>query len=526
MRSDERASLGWQVFEETNDAVFVTSKDYHIYEINPFAQRLTGLGRNDLIGRPLFELLSSEERDIQEAIDALSHTGIFHSREEYLLHRDDAEPLPVNVSISRIHTTTETFGVIIARDISERVDAERQLREANDRLEQRVAQRTNELAAVNKQLSRANDQLKAAQEQAIKQEQLRIAGQIASGMAHDINNSVTPIVNFSDALLSDSTLTKRQREQIGHIKTGAEDICVTVRRLQELKPTRGSIARSIIRVQDLLSTVAELSRPQWHDDANRRGVKITLEITETEPLKIIGDESALRSVLMNLVFNAIDAISDQGRIELSCRLQNQTAMIKVADSGVGMTTNELARCFEPFVTSRENGCGLGLSISQKIAQQHDGALEITSRPGQGTTVTLSLPVAAGDPSAKPESVSPEDDWKILLVDDDDLVRKSSMILMQTKGLNVDVAASGAEALRMLDENQYGIIISDLLLGEMNGIDLLRECRRRHPDIHTILTTGWIDRVGKALDEDVADATFQKPIEFDRLFETIAAFESR
>ena len=525
MDLDERASLGWQVFEETNDAVFMMTEDNVVCEVNPFAQRLTGLARSELIGRSLFDLISSNSKQIEAAVGALSQTGIFHSREQFQLHSRRSGLLPVNISISRIHTPSGTFGVVIARDISDRVAAEQELRQSRDLLEQRVSERTSELIETNRQLLAANQQLQAAQDQAIKQEQLRIAGQIASGMAHDINNSVTPILSLTEVLAADQSLTSEQLEHIRHIRLGATDIAATVRRLRELRPVPSDAKHQKLTLPQLLESVVSLTRPQWDNDAKRQGKSIDLQVTQLMPATVLADESALRSVFANLIFNSIDAIPESGLIEVSCSTFQDSVAVEIVDNGEGMTEDQLHRCFEPFLTTREHGCGLGLSLSRRIVEQHGGRLEIASVQGKGTTVVVSLPLAEEDETQSSEADELQSQpMRILLVDDNELVRSSFQTLLQLKGMQVKVAADEPDALQLIDESEFDVVISDLFLGDTDGSQLLRTCRKLQPAIRTVLMTGWVNAVDP-VKQDAADITMQKPLVVDDLLNLLAEFRT-
>ncbi|MGB7347172.1 MAG: ATP-binding protein [Pirellulaceae bacterium] len=544
MNIDVKASLGWQVFEESNDAIFLTSEDNLVREVNPFAQRLTGYARSELISRSLIDLVKScGQQSMSDVISALNQTGIFHSREEFQLKRRGLDDLPVNLSISRIHTDEEILCVVIARDISERVKSERRLQEAHDALEHRVAERTaelqvahdelvkevaqrqlaqTELQEANQELAAAVKQQNVAQERAISMEQLRIAGLLASGMAHDISNSITPIVSLSDLLARETTLTDSQRGYVDLIRRSAADIASTVKRLREVKPLSSELQRRVIDLPDLLQGVVDLSRPRWFDDAKRRGASINARVTVREPTTVYADESALRAVLTNLVFNAADAIDQSGEIELQCDQADGHAMIVVSDNGKGMSDEQLATCFEPFVTWRENGCGLGLSMCQRIIEQHHGQIDLSSTPGAGTFVRLLIPMTTPENLEVKERRSLPTSTRFLVVDDDLNVRISTQALLISKGMKVDIVVNATEAIERLQQSDYDIVISDLGLPGMDGRQLLQECRRRWPNIRTVLVSGWMNDVDGLSKDGSADISLEKPFTMDDLFERLAS----
>lgn len=537
MKDDELALLGWEVFEGCNDAIFLTGGNHIVCEANPYAQRLTGFSRAALVGRSLFDLISGiDEQTVVDVVNALEKTGIFHSREQFCLTRQSGVDLAVNLSVSCIHAGTERFGVVMARDISERVRAARQLRESYEALEQRVSNRTceqqtahdrlvsevghrkrvqSQLERVNQKLTVALESLQTAEINAVKHEELRIAGRIAIGMAHEINNLVTPLLHMTE-LLEAGVLSTQQRQHVRQIKRCASDIGSTVLRLRELRQTSITLHRSNCFLPDLIQSVVDMTRPRWHNEAIRRGVAITVKVNIHKPASTFADESALRSVVANLVFNSIDALNEGGQITIECDQDEDNAVITVSDNGEGMDEVQLASCCEPFVSSRPHRCGLGLSLSKRIIEQHDGSLEIRSKLNQGTDVCISILIADPHASApvNPLSIS---GTRFLFVEDNDVVRRSVQILLRAKGVHVDVAVDGQEALQLLSKSDYDVVISDLGLPGIDGKELLGKCHESWPHIQTVLVSGWIDGPHDSPSGPTPHITMQKPFKIDELF---------
>ena len=144
MDTEHRASIAWQVFEESNDAIIVTDNDNKIIDVNPFTQRVTQYRRSELLAMTLFDVLDGGDRTVDEMISALRETGVFHSRESFELRCNHGIRRHVNISVSRLHISQQVFGVVIARDITERVANQEALKAANEELEKRVVQRTAE----------------------------------------------------------------------------------------------------------------------------------------------------------------------------------------------------------------------------------------------------------------------------------------------------------------------------------------------------------------------------------------------
>jgi CheY-like chemotaxis protein/anti-sigma regulatory factor (Ser/Thr protein kinase) len=252
----------------------------------------------------------------------------------------------------------------------------------------------------------------------------------------------------------------------------------------------------------LLHDVSQLTAPRWRNTARAESWPVDLRV-EAEPVApIIGSRSALREALTNLVFNALDAMPCGGTITLAARQAGARALIEVADTGEGMPPEVQARIFEPFFTTKgERGTGLGLAMVFGIVQRHDGQIDVDSRPGRGTTIRLSFPIRALDRAGRRE---PEHGvgraLRVLVVDDETQLARLLAGMLQRDGHEVVIASSGPEALQRLRADRFGLVISDLSMGEgMNGWDLAEAIYRQDPDLPIVLATGW----GASIDDEEA-----------------------
>jgi PAS domain S-box-containing protein len=285
-----------------------------------------------------------------------------------------------------------------ARDVTEATAASHALREAKGELEQRVAERTRELAGLNEALQRAYDDLRASQQQMMQQERLRALGQMASGIAHDINNAISPVALYTEALLAHETsLSPRARSQLEIIQRAVDDIAQTVARMGEFYRQRDAQQPLVpVDLNSLVAQVIALTRARWSDMAQQRGTAIEMRTelaADLPPVPAI--ESQIRDALVNLVFNAVDAMPEGGPITIRTRLESggpePRVRLEVEDAGVGMDEETRRRCLEPFFTTKgERGTGMGLAMVYGIAQRHDARLEVRSEPGEGTVIALSF----------------------------------------------------------------------------------------------------------------------------------------
>ena len=265
-----------------------------------------------------------------------------------------------------------------------------EIQSQNRVLEQKVVERTAELR-------NALVSLQASQRQVVQQERFRAFGEMAGGVCHDFNNSLMAIIGYTELLLQNESLIDDRELLLEYLKTmntAGRDASQVVSRLRDFyRPREESDFFAAVDVNDLIQEVVPLTRPKWHGQALESGrtVRIELELQRVPP--VLGNGAELRETLTNLVFNAVDAMPEGGgTITLRTIPLEDAVRIEVADTGMGMTEEVRQRCLEPFFSTKgEQGTGLGLAMAFGIIRRHEGALEIETAPGQGTTFRLTLP---------------------------------------------------------------------------------------------------------------------------------------
>jgi diguanylate cyclase (GGDEF)-like protein len=364
-----------------------------------------------------------------------------------------------------------------------------------------------------------------------KTEKLRALGQMASGIAHALNQSLLLIAGNGamarqafDQPEPDLSFT---REALDTMTQAALEGGETVKRLLTFGRSQPEGVAEQLNVEGLLREVVQLTSPRWRDAAQVEGRPISLHVEAESNTTIVGWTSGLRQALTNVLFNAVDALPGGGRIRLSARRENGDVVIEVADSGVGMTPEVLTRIFEPYFTTKgSRGTGLGLAQVFGIVERHTGRIEVDSVPDQGTTVRIFLP-ALGAPTAEDEvlvAIQPASSrrLRILAVDDEPLIGKMVARLVHKDGHVVVTATSGEEAIDALSHEAFDVVVSDIGMGAgMNGWELAEHIRRRWPLMGFVLATGW----GAQIDPDEArvrgvDAVLAKPYRPDELLSTL------
>lgn len=359
-------------------------------------------------------------------------------------------------------------------------------------------------------LQQAYDDLRQTQQAVMQQERLRALGQMASGIAHDINNAISPVVLYTESLLENEPgLSPRAREYLETIQRAIEDVTHTVSRMKEFYRQRETqLTLDPVRLNPLIQQVIDLSRARWSDMPQQRGVFIKMETELASDLPVImGVESEIREALVNLVFNAVDAMPEGGMLTLRTKISEATphrqVHVEVSDTGVGMSEDTRRRCFEPFFTTKgERGTGLGLAMVYGIARRHNADLEIDSTVGKGTTVRFVFPVPAV-PSAKPSSganpFTVPTRLRILVVDDDPLLIKSLRDTLEMDGHFVVTATGGREGIEAFRQAQerretFAVVITDLGMPYVNGREVAAAIKGMSSSTPIILLTGWGQRI--------------------------------
>ena len=367
-----------------------------------------------------------------------------------------------------------------------------QLQNQNILLEEQVRERTS-------QLEDTLSKLRTAQHTAIRQERLSALGTMAAGIAHDFNNALTLILGYSDLLLSTAKGRAGEAEigQLHAITTAAQDAAQIVRRLREFhRPDEGQETRVILQLNQIVEQAVTLTRPKWQDQARTRGLEIEVRTEFGDLPPIQGDPAELREMLTNLIFNAVDAMPEGGCLTICSKLDDGEAKLCITDTGAGMSEETRRRCLEPFFTTKgERGTGLGLSAVYGIIERHHGSMEIESEVGKGTTFCLRLPASAIDPASPDEAGEPvpvanTGIQRILVVDDQDIIRELIQQQLAEDGHQVQSAGSGQEALEKMSDHEFDLIVTDQSMPGMTGEELAVVAKERRPGTSVILLTGF------------------------------------
>jgi signal transduction histidine kinase len=340
--------------------------------------------------------------------------------------------------------------------------------------------------------------LKRAQEQAIEQERMQALRQIANGIVHDFNSSLTPVLGTTEYLISTPKALTNNAELLDSIKLideAARSAKSLVKNLSEFfRPTTSELT-DLLDVNDVIQESVTLTKPKWKEQSEAEGVTITM-ITDLQrnPPTIHGNRIELQEALTNLILNAVDAMPGGGTISLRTRTENGQSVMEISDNGEGMLPEVCTRCFEPFFSTKgPASSGMGLAVTKSIIARHKGTLTLDSEQGKGTTFTIRLPVQTTPPARKspatPES-KPVSGLSVLVVDDELWSRRIVERYLLHDHCNADLAADGHDAMAKLNAAKFDLVILDRAMPDMSGDELAIEVKKTHPTTPVIMLTGF------------------------------------
>ncbi|HVS82327.1 MAG TPA: PAS domain S-box protein [Pyrinomonadaceae bacterium] len=480
----EGQSLLKNILESAREAIYALDSAGRYKWCNQAMLDLTGYYLDEIIGHHFLERSHEEDREMHRDHFALALAGEPQTFESRYVARDGSVRYAA-LNSAPIIVDGQTTGVLgIAHDITEQ---------------------------------------KQERERAARADKLRALGQLASGVAHDFNNSLAAILGRAQLILrrvKDEELIR----SLGIIVTAAEDAASTVRRIQTFARKSVDSELELLDIGSLLRDAIEITRTRWENEARAAGLNVDVTLNAEAGLFARGNASELREVFVNLIVNAVDAMPDGGKLNICSQLRGERLRLRFADTGTGMKEEVRERVFEPFYTTKGvQGTGLGLAVSYGIIEGHQGSISVESKPGKGTTFYIDLPVAeAGESAAdenRPEAPSPS--LSVLVVDDEPFVRETLADMLADLDHKVVTADCGRDALAKVCSDDFDLVFTDLAMPEMDGWETAREIRKHRPDLPIVLVTGYGATAQPPSDElDLVACIISKPFDFDQVTGTI------
>jgi PAS domain S-box-containing protein len=371
---------------------------------------------------------------------------------------------------------------------------------------------------------------KGTEESMREQERIRALGEMASGIAHDMNNLLVPLFGIPEMMKmmllgEDINLVKaRLQNFVERMLTEAKSLQQTVARLQDFYRPVSEV--DSLDVNTIISASVETLKPKW-SMLNKDGRNINIDLDLQDNLaKVMGSGNEIKQMLINLILNSIYAIPDKGKVTVRSFADEDKVVIEVADTGSGMSEEVKEKCLKPFFTTKgKNGTGIGLHSVFMSMNRHKGSVSIKSQLGEGTAVSLAFP--ASDKKARvadeiqKKTVPP---LNILLIDDDKDVRDMMAMLLESDGHQVIKAHSGREGLALFEPETCKLVITDLGMPEISGYEVVKKIREISQDIPIIVSTGFGDYLTSAETSRLLSfgcVILRKPAKIAEIQDTIA-----
>lgn len=481
------------------------------------------------------------ERSVRQAVDILETTGENALLAEALTtqglvlcklgRRHEAKPL-----LERARRVAERCGdyegagkplLILIEQMCEQLgDDERQEigAQASQLLanSQQASTRTR-LANCLEKIAAAHAEHERRRERASHAEKMAALGELSFGVAHNVNNTLSGILGRAQLLLRTNDPIKIATGLDLIIKS-ADDGAHIIRRIQDFARQRPSRELETVSVAELLKDACEMTRPRWESQSNNEAINFALHADCTA--FVMGDPVELREVLVNVIYNAVDAMPGGGQIYLSAKEVEDRVILSITDTGAGMRPEVKSRLFDPFFTTKgKAGTGMGLAVSFGIIRRHDGSIEVQSEPGRGTTFLISLPKSTSQPKASesgslaPSRSSGQGVVRVLVVDDEAVVREVLTEALEAEGCEVIAAESGEVALKLYDANkgELDAVFTDIGMSEMSGWELITAIRKRSETIPLAIISGWADAISwDTRNSAKADWVVSKPFDISKI----------
>jgi signal transduction histidine kinase/CheY-like chemotaxis protein len=338
-------------------------------------------------------------------------------------------------------------------------------------------------------------ELQKTQNQLLRVERLRAIGEVAAGVGHDIRNLLTVTLGRAQLALEKVKDNGKLKHDLRVIEQAALDGAEVVNRLQSFTEVGSDLSFELVDMNRILLDALQMIEPRLSQQREIEDVttEVIVNLGEAEPVK--GKPSEIREMLTNILVNAIEAMPGGGKLTLTSRQENDSVVITIEDTGVGIASKVRKGIFEPFYTTKgPQGVGLGLSIAYGMAKKHGGDIAVSSEPGKGSTFAIRLPVTKrkGARQAVSGKVrrATKKGAKALIIDDDKAVGEVLSEILESDGYIVDLARSGKKGLALAKQKDYAVVLTDLGMPGMSGRELAKVVNTVKPAIPIFLVTGW------------------------------------
>ncbi|MCX7695661.1 MAG: ATP-binding protein [Caloramator sp.] len=360
---------------------------------------------------------------------------------------------------------------------------------------------------------------KKIQDSLIQSRKMQALGELTGGIAHEFNNILTPILGYIQILKNniDDPILNRYIELI---EESAKDGAKIVKRIQEFSKTKHK-EKELCDINRIIIQSVEITKPKWtyESQISKKSIEVKLDLKAKGFVE--GTATELREVFVNIISNAIDAMPNGGFLKIESFNKKGNIVVKIKDTGVGMTEEVKEKIFEPFFTTKnERGNGLGLSIVYSIIKEMNGHIDVTSQVNEGTEFEIKLPAKGSGLSREylNECYEEREIYKILVIDDQEPVAEAVSEMLKNLGHDSVYVVDDIEALELIDKYDFDAVMCDLAMPNCTGTELSEKIKQKK-DIPVILMTGWLGNLNDS-DKKYIDEIIQKPFSIEELRDTI------
>ena len=479
-----------QLIEAAQDAIICIDDKGIIFVWNKSAEIIFGYSKSKIIGQSITTIIpegyqTHYQYEFGRLLNSANNIIIDEPIESSGVTNAGIK-IPIELSVSSYKTTNEQLAFIgIIRDLTER---------------------------------------KRVEEALLRSEKMKSMGMITSGVAHEFNNILAIVKGFSFQIKKKCGDDKKLEKRVDTIIKASNDGAEIVRRMREytnLEMDNTSLVPTDVR--DLIKQAIEFTTPRWLNIANANSINYKINADDySKELCVMGNQSELREVLINIINNALDAMPDGGSLSYRTWGNENTVFMSISDSGTGMTKNIQENVFDPFFTTKVGvGTGLGMSTAYGIITRHGGMIDVESKEGNGSTFTIRLPLSKKavrpEVTLEPEQEIKADGLRILIVDDEQNICDLLSEYFLEDDHDVKSANSGAAAMKLLETENFDLVLSDLVMPDVSGHDIVKAARALERKPKVGLITGWQNPYETDMEDALkADFVVKKPIDFSKL----------
>ncbi len=485
-----------KIFETSGSLIAIYSiSDSHIVDVNPAWEKTLGYSRDEVLGRLPgdLELIPAGDHFVRWVSSLKTGDAgieqvpvVFRGRQGTLVH--------CIYSWSTLELNHQDCVLVIGQDVTTRVQAEEELRHNRELL--------------------------------VNQERLKAVGELASGIAHDLNNSLNALRLWLEVLCADPSVTSRHENALQLISRIVRDASATIGRLQDFARRRHDRPVESVDLNAIIGESVQMAKSTLEEKNLLLGKSIQVELELPRLPLVVGDPSELRQLILNLLLNAQDAMPGGGTIRISGHVEQEVIAVRVEDEGYGIPQEHLSRIFEPFFSTKgEHGTGLGLSIAYAAMARIGGSISAVNRAERGAMFTLNFPIAYPVPIRNTQQDADEiQPLRVMVTDDDANNREAFKTFLESRGHTVIATSSGAQTLeKLIDEKLLvDVVLCDLGMPLMNGWEVARRVKSLQMPPFFLLVTGWAAEIPpNHPDRDLVDAVIAKPVDLQALNQLLA-----